>query len=86
VPDRVGLSLVEIKIGIAQINKELTIETPATDDEVTALLQAALTEGPGLLHLNDGKGRHLIVPADKIGYLEFGQEPHRPVGFGVLGT
>ena len=74
----------EIKIGIIRTNKELVIETGQSDDEVTALLAAALTEPSGLLHLDDGKGRHLIVPADKIGYLELGQEPHRPVGFGTL--
>ena len=75
----------EIKIGIIRTNKELSIETSQSDDEVSALLAAALADPRGMLHLDDGKGRHLIVPADKIGYLELGQEPHRPVGFGTLG-
>ena len=76
----------EIKIGIIRTNKELAIETSQSDDEVSALLEAALAIPSGLLHLDDGKGRHLVVPADKIGYVEFGQEPHRPVGFGTLGA
>jgi hypothetical protein len=75
---------VEIKIGITQVGKELTIETGQSGDDITKDLRAALAAPDGVLSLDDGNGRRVLVPAAKIGYLELGQEPHRPVGFGAL--
>jgi Protein of unknown function (DUF3107) len=38
----------------------------------------------GLLTLPDGKDGKVIVPADKIGYVEFRGVEQRRVGFGSL--
>jgi hypothetical protein len=75
---------VEIKIGITQVGKELTIETGQSVNDIAQELRAALSVPDGVVSLDDGNGRHLLIPAAKIGYVELGQEPHRPVGFGSL--
>lgn len=71
----------EIKIGIQDIARELTVETEATAAEVEKNLQAALVDG-GLLTLSDEKGRKVLIPVAKIAYLDLGQEQTRRVGFG----
>ncbi|PFG16895.1 uncharacterized protein DUF3107 [Propionicimonas paludicola] len=73
----------EIKIGIRQVARELTVETDASAADVEADLKAALTEGT-VLALSDEKGRRILVPAAQIAYLDLGQEKARPVGFGSL--
>lgn len=73
----------EIKIGVQDMVRELTVETTATAAQVEKDLTKALVDG-GLLSLTDEKGRKVLVPATKIAYLELGQEKPRPVGFGTL--
>ncbi|PKQ32818.1 MAG: DUF3107 domain-containing protein [Actinobacteria bacterium HGW-Actinobacteria-2] len=73
----------EIKIGVQDIGRELTVETTATAAEVEAELKQALTDN-GLLTLTDEKGRKVLIPAAKIAYIDLGQEKARPVGFGSL--
>ena len=73
----------EIKIGIRQAVRELTVETEASAAEVEADFTAALVNS-GVLVLTDEKGRRILVPATQITYLDLGQEKARPVGFGAL--
>lgn len=72
----------DIKIGIENVARELSIETEASSDEVEAQLREAMQNG--LLTLTDPKGRKLIIPTAKIGYLDLGQEHTRRVGFGAV--
>jgi Protein of unknown function (DUF3107) len=74
---------VEIKIGIQEISRELTVETEATAAQVEKDLKKALDDD-GLLTLTDDKGRKVLIPADRIAYLDLGQEKSRPVGFGTV--
>jgi len=74
---------VEIKIGIQHVAREITVETEATGAEVEADLRRALTDGT-MLALTDEKGRKVLVPADKVAYIDLGQEKTRPVGFGTV--
>jgi hypothetical protein len=74
---------VEIKIGIRQAVRELTVETEASAADVESDFTAALANG-SLLVLTDEKGRRILVPAAQITYLDLGQEKARPVGFGAL--
>jgi Protein of unknown function (DUF3107) len=78
---------VEVKIGIQSIPRELVVETEATSEEVERDLAAALAAqgGPGLLTLTNQKGGRVLIPADKIAFIEFGGEPVRRVGFGNIG-
>jgi hypothetical protein len=78
---------VEVKIGIQSIPRELVVETDATSEEVERDLSAALAAhgGPGLLTLTNQKGGRVLIPADKIAFIEFGGEASRRVGFGNIG-
>jgi Protein of unknown function (DUF3107) len=74
---------VEVKIGIQSIPRELVVETNASAEEVERSLANALSDG-GLFILADDKDGKVMVPADKIGYVEFSGVEERRVGFGSL--
>jgi len=74
---------VEIKIGIQSAPRELVVETEQAPDEVEAALKAAIADS-GVLVVTVAKGGRVLVPADKIAYLEFGGTEVRRVGFGNL--
>jgi hypothetical protein len=72
---------VEIKIGIQSVPRELVIETRSSFEEVQRALATAVADG-GVFTLGDEKSGKVLIPADKIAYLEVtGNEPRR-VGFG----
>lgn len=73
----------EVKIGITDIAREVSIDTNSSADEVAEQLREALTNN-GLLELVDEKGRRLLVPAGRIGYMDLGSATVRPVGFGAV--
>ena len=81
-PGTVGA--VDIKIGIENVTRELSIETDQSREDITAALGTALASENGLLTIVDPKGRQVIVPAARIAYVEFGQEHVRQVGFGAV--
>jgi hypothetical protein len=71
---------VEVKIGIQSAPRELIVETALEADDVEAALKAAIADS-GVLVLSVVKGGRVLVPADKIAYLEFGGTEPRRVGF-----
>ena len=73
----------EIKVGIQHVAREITVDTEQTAAEVEKNLLKALSDD-SLLTLTDAKGRKVLVPVDKIAYVDLGQENARPVGFGTL--
>jgi hypothetical protein len=70
----------EVKIGVLHTGRELVLESAETPAEVEKAVSAALTGGTGVLELVDEKGRRVMVPADKLAYVEIAEQ-HRPVGF-----
>ena len=76
----------EVKIGIQSIPRELVVETDATAEEVERDLTAALRspDGKGVLALATQKGGRVLVPADKIAFIEFSTDQARRVGFGNI--
>jgi hypothetical protein len=72
---------VEVKIGIQSVPRELVVETKSTLEEVQQALAAAVAEG-GVFTLGDDKRGRILVPVDKIAYLEIGGGEPRRVGFG----
>jgi hypothetical protein len=72
---------VEIKIGIVDTPKELSIDTEESAEAITATVQSAIQDG-GLLTLADSRGRTYLVPSMKIAYVEIGPGTSRKVGFG----
>jgi Protein of unknown function (DUF3107) len=76
---------VEVKIGIQSVPRELVVETDTPADEIERELSAALKNGEhSLFALSVAKGGRVLVPADKIAYLEFGGPEARRVGFGNI--
>jgi len=76
----------EVKIGIQSVPRELVVDTDATEAEVEGELAAALTaaDGKGIFALTTQKGGRILVPADKIAYVEFSGTESRRVGFGNI--
>jgi hypothetical protein len=70
----------EVKIGIQHTSREITLESAQSPEDVAAAVQAALASG-GLLTLDDDKGRRVLVPGDRIAYVEIGNVTSRRVGF-----
>jgi hypothetical protein len=77
---------VEVKIGIQSAPRELVFETDASAEEVERALTRALSpaEGNSVLALTTLKGGRVLVPADKVAFIEFGGDQSRRVGFGNL--
>jgi hypothetical protein len=75
---------VEVKIGVQHANRELVLESEQTPDEVQALVAEALSGKTDLLQLTDEKGRRVLVPADRLAYVEIGEVMVRKVGFGAI--
>lgn len=72
----------EVKIGVQFATRELVLESTQTPDEVTKLVSDALKADLGILTLVDEKGRRVLVPADKLAYVEIAESETRRVGFG----
>ncbi|MGH8938983.1 MAG: DUF3107 domain-containing protein, partial [Actinomycetes bacterium] len=45
---------------------------------------AALSGSMPILSLDDEKGRRIVVPSDKLAYVEIGEPESRRVGFGAM--
>ncbi len=71
----------EVKIGVQHANRELVVETNLSSDEIEKTVSEALKTETGLLSLTDSKGRRVIVPADRLAYVELGTPTAGQVGF-----
>jgi hypothetical protein len=72
---------VEVKIGVQQSTREIVLESTQSGEEIVALVSAAVADGT-TLSLTDDKGRIVMVPGEKIAYVELGVTESRKVGFG----
>lgn len=73
---------VEVRIGISDSPRELTIDLSNSADEIEATVARALHEGSHV-SFTDERGRRLIVPAAKVGFIEVSARSERKVGFGT---
>ena len=70
----------EVKIGVQHAPRELTLESAQTPAEVEQAVTEAMAKD-GVLTLMDEKGRRVIVPIDKVAYVEIAETSNRPFGF-----
>jgi hypothetical protein len=70
----------EVKIGISDSTHEINFESPSSSSEVIAKINEAIKSAT-VLALTDVKGREILVPHNKISYVEVGQSANRHVGF-----
>jgi hypothetical protein len=71
---------VEVKIGVQYAPRELVLESAQTPAEIEQIVVDALSS-QGTLSLTDEKGRRVIVPVDKVAYVEIAEASPRSVGF-----
>jgi hypothetical protein len=71
---------VEVKIGVQNAARELHIETDESPETVEKQVAEAIAGG-GVLTLADSKGRKVLVPTDKLAYVELGHGTLGQVGF-----
>ncbi|MET7619453.1 DUF3107 domain-containing protein [Streptomyces sp. NPDC005408] len=74
----------EVKIGVQHAPREIVLESGQSAEEVERAVADALAGKAQLLSLTDDKGRKVLVPADRIAYVEIGEPAVRRVGFGAL--
>ena len=71
----------EVKIGIQSVPRELVVETNSSYEEIQELLAAAVTDS-AVFVITDEKGGKVMIPGDKIAYLELSSLEPRRIGFG----
>jgi len=69
----------EIKIGVQHSPRELVIDSPLGAEEVEEAVRNAINDG--VLTLADNKGRRVIVPGDRLAYVEVTTSITGTVGF-----
>ncbi len=69
----------EIKIGVQNSPRELVVDVPLEADDVEKAVREAM--GGGVLSLTDSKGRRVIVPGDRLAYVEVTTSITGTVGF-----
>lgn len=74
----------EVKIGVQHANRELVLESEQSPEEVEKAVADALGGKSNLLQLTDEKGRKVLIPADRLAYVEIGEVSIRKVGFGAI--
>lgn len=74
----------EVKIGVQYAARELVIESGQSHAEIEQAVAKALGGSPGVLTLVDENGRRVMVPGDKLAYIEIAESESRRVGFGGL--
>jgi hypothetical protein len=78
--------LIEVRIGITQLPKELEIELKedSSRDELISKVEEMMNSGSGILWLTNRKNSKIAIPVSKISYIEITDElEERRVGFGA---
>ena len=70
----------EIRISVQNSTREIVLESNQTPDDVAKLINKAVGSNE-ILTLVDEKGRQIIVPGDKIAFVEIGAQSAGRVGF-----
>lgn len=70
----------EVKIGVINASRELTLDTDLDADGVEQQVRDAIAEG-GVLSLADARGRRVVIPVEKLAYVEVATGTVGQVGF-----
>lgn len=73
----------EVRIGVLHAPREISFESRQTPEELDKAVAQALSSGD-VLRLEDERGGLVIIPADKLAYVELGAPRRGGVGFGTL--
>ena len=72
--------MVEVRIGIQSVARELVVETD-TPEDIERDLTAALEHEHAVFAVKLQKGGKILLRADKVAYVEFNGDGTRRVGF-----
>ena len=72
----------EVRIAVTRVANDITFDSALSTVEIKSAVTEALLSGKPLT-LSDARGHEIIVPTDKIGYVEVGEPASRRVGFGA---
>jgi len=72
---------VEVKIGVQNAARELVIDSTLSGDDLEKAVSKALSGDETVLALSDSKGRRVIIPREKLAYVEMGAPSSGQVGF-----
>jgi len=72
----------EIKIGIHNVAREVTLNVDLTTTQIVEAYNKARS-ADSLLTLTDTTGRQMMIPASGIAYIDFAHDHPHPVGFGA---
>ena len=70
----------EVKIGVQHAPREVVLETNESVADIEKQVADAVKNG-GTLAIDDVRGRKILVPGDKIAYVEIGGGVSGQVGF-----
>jgi hypothetical protein len=70
----------EVKIGVQHAPREVVLETSESVDDIEKQVADAV-KNSGTLAIEDVRGRRVLVPGDKIAYVEIGGGVSGQVGF-----
>lgn len=71
----------EVKVGIQMGPREIVVETESSAEDIKHALAAAIADNT-LFVITDKRGGTVLVPGDKIAYVELDQTEPRRIGFG----
>ena len=71
----------EVKIGVQFAAREIVIDSDLSGDEIEDAVAKSLAGESSVLSLQDSKGRRVIVPSDKLAFVELGSPAVGQVGF-----
>jgi hypothetical protein len=74
--------MMEIKIGVRSVHRELVVETDLSAEQVESEIGKAFATDRGVFTITDVNGRKVLVPIASLGFIEIGEAEARPVGFG----
>ncbi|MBC2875113.1 MULTISPECIES: DUF3107 domain-containing protein [Streptomyces] len=74
----------EVKIGVQHAPREIVLESGQSAEEVERAVADALAGKAQLLSLTDEHGRKVLIPSDRLAYVEIGQPATRRVGFTTI--
>lgn len=70
----------EVKIGVQFASREIVVDSNLEHAEVQKVIETAIADG-GVISLTDSKGKLVLVPSDRVTYVEIGSPTQGQVGF-----
>lgn len=71
----------DVKVGVLHTPREIIIDSAESTEDVEKQVTEALKSDSKMLSLTDRRGRRVLIPSDRIAYVEIAEADNRRVGF-----